>query len=151
MKEAPLSERSLIDAVIAAQRELDRHDRRAARSRTARRAAIRAAIDGAVSDRAIAIVTNMARSNIYFVLKAVDEPANDRLPVEYLGVHAINARYPCCGREARFARDEAVEPMSTVARYCRHCRIGYAVSREPIANTPRGRVDELVWSQATPD
>jgi hypothetical protein len=137
----------LIDDSIA----FARCERRLVALRKKRNESIRMAMDRGLSDRVVAIASSMQRSNLYHIIRRMDEPKPAPVPVDYIGTHAINSAYPCCGVGARFSRDDAIAPLSTEARYCHRCNVGWAVSRTPIITTDRGRVDELVWSRATPD
>lgn len=109
-----------------------------------RNEAIRAALEDGVSDRAVAIAAGLNRTMVWQInTRGEDRP---RIVAEEVitDVHAVNAIYPCCKRQARFGTSDADHP--TVFRQCRECRVEWVVNRSTIVETARGRVDYLKWS-----
>lgn len=107
--------------------------------------AIRRAIEDGVSDRALAIVARVNMPRISQIARGVSYGNGAPAPLA-IGVHAVNAKYPCCHVGVRFHADEAMDPGATLVKYCPRCKTPWIVSRSILASTDRGRVDELHWT-----
>lgn len=140
---APMTEADHIVAVAHASLRHQTADRAARRRATEREDAIRVAAGAGISYRAIAIAADVGESRIPQIIQNTGKPSN---PVgDPLGVHAVNAHYPCHRQLAKFARDESIDPGASVDKTCPTCKTTYTVTRRVIASTSRGRVDELQW------
>lgn len=143
----PMLEAEHIVAIYDIAQKLTRTNHKRARLLRYRDKLIRAALEDGVSDRALAIAASMKRANISKIRNP--PPRTEPLLVPAIGVHAVNAAYPCCGREARFSDTDSLDPGAVVRKRCIPDKVDWIVSRVVIADTPMGRVDELQWKSTT--
>lgn len=112
--------------------------------RSRRDRAIREALAFGVSDRALAIAAMLNPPRIRQIQRGQDRGIPD--VVQPLGVNAVNGTYPCCAVDARFQRDEVMDPGAEIIKRCPRCKKPWVVTRSVLASTDRGRVDELHWT-----
>lgn len=136
-----MSEADHILRVHTAARNAARAEKAYNTSMAARDEAIRQALADGVSDRALGIAATLNRTMVWHI--SSKEARRAPAPPEVIqDVHAIGADYPCCGRQARFG---TADEDGVITRYCRECHITWHVSREAVVETPRGRVDRILW------